>query len=852
MLRPYRVLDLTNNGGLLCGQILADLGADVIVVEPPGGSPARRIGPFRTRNAERGMRNGEAGSNSALEESLFWWAYNRNKRSVTLDLESEDGRESFRRLVPTADFVIESFAPGYLDGLGIGYAALSEINPRLVMVSITPFGQQGPKAGWAATELTALASSGVLLITGDEDRPPVRLPGEQAFLHAGAEAAVGALIAQAGRERDGVGQHVDVSVQTAAMMATQSAILQWGWDRASVISRVAGGVKLGPIRLRFVYACADGHVSVTFLFGTVIGPFTRRLFDWMYEEGFVDEATRDKDWVNYVVLLLTGQEPASELDRCTAAIERFTRTKTKAELFAEAMRRGLLIVPVSTTADVAGSEQLAARAYWIEVEHPELAGGADPPGRPSITYPGPFAKFSATPIQYHRRPPLVGEHTDEVLREPGAGRRVPAASPGTSAARSQSATETARRPAPGTRLPLAGVKVLDFSWVFATPMGVRYLSDYGATVIHVESATRPDALRTYAPFKDGQPGPERSGQYINVQAGKLGLSLNLATAAGREVALRLVQWADVVVESYSPRAMRKWGMHYEALREVNPGIIMLSSSLNGQTGPQSSLAGFGTMGAQLAGFGALVGWPDRPPAGPYVAYTDYISPKLVAAALLAALDHRRRTGAGQYIDFSQAEGSIHFLAPQMLDYFVNGRVETRNGNFSAEHTPHGVYPCLGDDRWVAIACGTEEQWRGVCAAAGHPEWQTDPRFATFAARQANHEALDAAIGAWTATRDVDAVEQTLQAAGVPVHRATSSADAFADPQLQFRGHFVAVEHPEIGSVPIESSRMRFSHTPAQVSTPGPTFGEHNDRVLREVLGMSDEEVVELLVSGALE
>ena len=284
MLKPYRALDLTSNGGLLCGQILADLGADVIAVEPPGGSAARRIGPFAARaGAVPGDEPDPAGS-------LFWWSYSRNKRSVTLDLEAESGRDRFRRLAQTADFVIESFAPHYLDRLGIGYATLSALNPRLVMVSITPFGQQGPKAHWAATDLIALAASGVLLLTGDEGRPPLRLPGEQAFLHAGAEAAVGALIAHAARERDGVGQHVDVSVQTAAMMAGQSNVLMWGWDKVSRVGRGGGGVRSGKFLFRFVYPCADGHVSVSFMFGPVMGPYTQRLFQWMHEKGFVDEA----------------------------------------------------------------------------------------------------------------------------------------------------------------------------------------------------------------------------------------------------------------------------------------------------------------------------------------------------------------------------------------------------------------------------------------------------------------------------------------------------------------------------------------------------------------------------------
>jgi benzylsuccinate CoA-transferase BbsF subunit len=257
------------------------------------------------------------------------------------------------------------------------------------------------------------------------------------------------------------------------------------------------------------------------------------------------------------------------------------------------------------------------------------------------------------------------------------------------------------------------------------------------------------------------------------------------------------------------------------------------------------------MGGALGGFAEMHGWPDRSPAGAG-AYTDYVAPKFIAASILAALDHRRRTGEGQFIDLAQSEASLHFLGPALLDYTVNGRVQTRAGNTDPYEAPHGVYPAAGDDRWVAVACATEEQWQSLSRATGHPEWTEDPRFATLADRVANREALDVLISAWTRDRDVDTIEQALQAAGVPVHRSSSSADAFADPQLAFRGHFVTVEHAELGPVPVEGSRMRFSRTPARITKAGPTFGRDNDYILREILGLNDEQVVELLAGGVLE
>ncbi|MHB8575846.1 MAG: CaiB/BaiF CoA transferase family protein [Dehalococcoidia bacterium] len=819
MLSPYRVLDLTDERGLLCGQLLADLGADVVAVEPPGGSTARRVGPF-------------AGDLSDPERSLFWWAYSRNKRGITLDITTAPGRERLLNLVAGADFLIESFEPGHLDSLGLGYAALATVNPRLVMVSISAFGQSGPKAGWAATDLTALAASGTLLLTGDSDRPPVRVTVPQAFLHACAEGAVGALAALAARERDGVGQHVDVSAQSAATMATMSSILAYGW-RDSEVVRVSGGVKLGELRLRFVFPCQDGFVNVSLLYGSVFAMFTRRLMEWICEEGFIDDATRDKDWWNYTGLLVSGAEPASEQERVTAAVEAFTRSHTKAELFAGALARGVLIVPVSSTADVVHSEQLTARGYWTAVERQEPAT--------TVLYPGPFAKFSRTPLHYRRAAPRIGEHDQEVSSEWSV----------VSSARRTTTSTTHQSPITTHAPALAGVHVLDFTWAMAGAAGIRYLSDFGATVVRIESTTRVDVVRGMGPYLDKQPGPERSAIYANIVCGKLGVTLNLAKPQAQAVALKLAAWADIVTENFSPKAMRRWGLDYEALRAVNPNVIMLSTCLNGQTGPHAALAGFGTMGANIAGFGELAGWPDRPPSGPYAAYSDFVAPKFVAAAALAALEHRRRTGEGQFIDLSQAESAMHFLSPALLDYTVNGRVQTRNGNCSPEHAPHGVYPCAGDDRWVSIACATEAQWQALCAATGCA-WEADGRFATFAARQQNRAALDAELGGWTGTKDVGTIEWSLQQVGVPVHRVSSSADAFADPQLAHRGHFVTVEHPLYGPLPVEAPRAILSATPGRVSAAGPLFGEHNEYVLREILCMSDDEIAELTLAGALE
>lgn len=392
MLSPYRVLDLTNERGLLCGQILGDLGADVVQIEPPGGSSARALGPYYNdvKHPDR---------------SLYWWAYCRNKRSITLNLAGDEGREMLRRMIPTAHFMIESEQPGEMARLGLSYGEVYKINPGLVYVSISGFGQDGPKANYAETDLILLASGGPLAITGDDDRPPVRLRVPQAWLHACAEAAVGAMVAHHERQLSGVGQQVDVSAQQAVALATQAGVLAAPLESPE-LRRMAGGVKVGPLNVRLLWPASDGYVTITFLFGSALGPFSRRLFDYIYDNGGCDRATRDKDWIGFGDRLQSGAEPIAEYERLKLVIEDFTKQRTKAELMAAAEKHGLLIAPVTTLAEVRESAQLAAREYWRPVNHPELGRAFD--------YPGPFAKFSESPLAYRRRPPTVGEHNREV------------------------------------------------------------------------------------------------------------------------------------------------------------------------------------------------------------------------------------------------------------------------------------------------------------------------------------------------------------------------------------------------------------------------------------------------------
>jgi len=313
----------------------------------------------------------------------------------------------------------------------------------------------------------------------------------------------------------------------------------------------------------------------------------------------------------------------------------------------------------------------------------------------------------------------------------------------------------------------------------------------------------------------------------------------------------LVRWADVVTESFSPRAMRAWGFDYETLRKIKPGLIMLSSCLMGQTGPLAKIAGFGNMAAAISGFHNLTGWPDRSPAGVFGAYTDYVAPRFTAMAILAALDYRRRTGEGQYIDQSQAECSIHFLGPAILDYTVNGRVEERVGNSDAAFAPHGVYPAAGDDNWVAIVCRDDGEWRRLCAAMENEALARDSHYASVAGRLENRDAIDTSIAAWSRTLERGAIETRLQSFGVPAHQVQNSVDAYADPQFKHRGHFVALDHPTLGKFTVEGPRAKLSRTAAAVRRAAPSLGQDNQHVLETILGYDDERISELAASGVL-
>ena len=346
-------------------------------------------------------------------------------------------------------------------------------------------------------------------------------------------------------------------------------------------------------------------------------------------------------------------------------------------------------------------------------------------------------------------------------------------------------------------------------------------------MIRLESSRRLDPGRTLTPWAEGKAGPNRSQGFANYNAGKRSMALDLAKPEARDLARRLIATADVVVESFSAGTTARWGLDWATLSREHPGLIYLSSCQQGQTGPHAHYRGYGSLAAALAGFYSVTGWPDREPAMIYGAYTDFVAHHFASAAVLAALDHRRRTGQGQHIDLSQLESSLHFLAPEILDYTVNGRVARSRGNADPLMAPHGIYPCRSTEgeRWCAIVCEDDAQWHALVEAMGKPEWALDGRFATAAGARPKERTLDARLAEWTATQSAGALAERLQAAGVAAGPAQSSADLHHDGSLAARRAFAWVEHPEMGRTPYETWAFRMGEDAAPRRAP--LLGEHS-------------------------
>ena len=775
------------------------------------------------------------GGKRGPERSLFWASYCVNKRGVTLNLESEAGAARLRSLAATADILIESFRPGRMDALGLSYDDLSAANPALVYTSITPFGQSGPYSRYLAPDLVAWSMGGMQYVGGNADRQPVRISAPQAELHAGAQAAAGTMAAFWRARKTGRGQRVDVSMQTAVVWTLMNATPFPPLHKTNM-ERNGDYRSRGHITVRQVFRCRDGHLSV------VQAPRTLRgLTEWMVEEGSVPDWLASIDWNewNPGAIAEDDLDGIEMFNRVQSQMEKFIASKTKNQLYLRAIDHGILLAPCHTVKDIAESVQLEARGFWREMERPELGG--------ALTHLGPFIRMSESPVEIGRPAPRVGEHNAEILGSDANDIRG----------------SSATRPVESRAMPFEGIRILDFTWVGVGPITIKHLADFGADVIRIESASRPDVLRAAPPFKDGQPGGLNRSQFsANYNSSKRGLGLNLALPEGRELARRVIrEWKpDIIAESFTPRVMRNWELDYANARKIVPDVIYFSTCQQGQTGPHSKYAGFGQLAGALAGFYHITGWPDRDPSGPYGAYSDFVNPPNAAAAIVAALEYRRRTGKGQYLDLSQYECAAHFLAPAIMDYIANGNVLNRRGNDDDDFAPNDVYRCRDSEReytglgpsWIAISVTDEDQWRRLCDFMGRTDMASDSRFAHSEMRRRNADELYRVISDWTRDKDARELMDELQGAGVPAGVAQSQADLWEDPQLRHRGFFQWLDHAECGHMPYDGLTYHLSETPGALRMPQALIGQHNEDILKEILGLDDDAISNLVVGGVLE
>lgn len=397
-----------------------------------------------------------------------------------------------------------------------------------------------------------------------------------------------------------------------------------------------------------------------------------------------------------------------------------------------------------------------------------------------------------------------------------------------------------------------GLKIADFSWYAVGPWATKFFADYGATVVRIESSRRIDGHRSTPPFKDGKPGVNRSDAWALGNNNKYGVTLNLRHPRGLEVAKKFVSWADVMIENFTPGTMKKLGLDYAEAKKINSSIIYLSSCNKGQSGPHHMAPGFGSHLTSASGFVNLTGWPDREPVVIFGPYTDFISCRYIIVALAAALEYRHRTGKGQYIDLAQYEASLHFLGPLFLDYQANNNLMSRQGNRSSCACPHGVFPAKGEDRWIAIAVFSDKEWDNLCKVMGSPAWTRREAMQTFSGRKANEDEVEKLLAEWTRNFEAPELMKMLQKGGVRAGVVQDSRAILEDEQIRYRGQLVELEHREMGRHYYPASAFTLSKTPFEMRLPAPCLGEHNELVYTQMLGMSDEEFVDLQACGALD
>lgn len=719
------------------------------------------------------------------QDGALFQYLNASKRSVVADVRTREGRELVLDLAATADIVVESFGPGEMKRLGLSHAELSARHRALSLVSISPWGQTGPWAHRAATEWTLQAATGSTSDRGLRDRTPVGFGGRIGDWIAGVYAGLGALFAWMHARNTGEGQYVDLSM-FEAMFTTMPCF-------ADFFSQLMPGVVSQPrVEIPGIEPAKDGWVgfySTTFeqwnSFCLLIGRP-----DFAEDRRFADHQFR--------------MDHVKEL---TEACHAYTRERTVEEILETATAWRIPCSPVGNGKTIPTIDHLVERKIFVR--HP---GGFLQPRTPY--------RLEKTPLRPLGPAPKLGEHTAQIQAE--RRRTKPAAAPEASEA----------------RLPLSGVRVVDFSAFWAGPAVTGVLAQMGADVIKIESIQRPDGMRFATPLR-GDFLWETSGVFLGVNSGKRDITLNLDSEEGRALAERLIATADVVVENFSVRVMENFGFTWERLHALNPRLVMLRMPAYGLDGPWRDRPGFAGNVEQVCGLAWVTGYLDRPMI---LNVCDPVGAMHAVFALLMALEARRSTGEGQLVEATLLEPALNVAAEQVIEYSAYGQLLSRSENRGPYAAPQGVYSCRETGDRIALAVATDEQWRGLVTAMGNPEWARDPSLATAAGRRAAHDAIDEKLLAWLGRMDSGEAIDRLVASGVPAHPLINSYRLMPNPQLEHRQFFQVQSHPYAGTKRYPGFPMRFSGIDTQYRWPPPTLGQHNEEILAGELGLSAEQI----------
>jgi len=805
-LAGLRVLDLCDVRGDLCGRLLADLGADVLRIEPPEGAASRRRPPFAPEAPA------DSGSGGLPPPSLHFAVRNSNKRSAVLDLTTDDGRERLLALATEADVLVESLPPGYLAGLGVGPDDLLAANRGLVVASLSDLGQTGPDRDLVVTDDVLFGLSGWLHLSGIPGKPPLLTPGALASDAVGVAGTLAVLVGLVQRARGGGGQHLDVSaLEALAQMNT------WGIANASdTVNRgsVPPMVRSGDSPMYPTVDCADGKVRLV-----VISPGQwRSLWEWMGSP----EAFADEYWANFFNRLMN-------LDVVNPLYAEHWADLPMVEGCREAQRRGIVATPLLSASDVLSDGHFASRGTFARTE---VVGDTFGEALEGAVVSG-FLEIDGERVGHRVRAPEIGEHRAEFT-----GPRFEHDSP--------LAVVSADDGGPG--LPLTGLRVADFGHGGVGVECSRVLGEYGADVVKVESHAYPDFIRIVL-------GGDMTASFASSSRNKRCLGLDLKHRDAEAVLEPLLDWADVVVENNSTGTMDRLGIGWADLRERDPSQVMVSSQLMGSRGLQADWSGYGPTIQTAGGLSWLWAFDDgEGPPGSNAIHPDHLAGRICAIGALAALVGRDRGAAGAHVEVAQVEALMATLSDLFLaEDLAPGSVRPR-GNDSPEGAPWGVYPCAGEERWVVVCVRDDDDWAGLRRAMGEPAWAADPTYDGFSGRDASRRELDRRIAEWTSDLTPAEVQDRCQAEGVPAGRSVSPLEQMDDPHLAERGFLAVVDQPGLAgpSTVFEGSCFTGSAMGRPRQDPAPMIGEHTRDFCVDDLGMDVGLVEELLASGALE